>query len=69
MKQKWENGAKLILFPEALIPSYPDWVWVLKNSQGADLNVLYVELLNNAVSVPDVEGHYSRPDVYQLTIS
>lgn len=47
------KGAKLILFPEAFIPGYPDWVWVLKNSQGADLNALYIDLLNNSVSVPD----------------
>ena len=22
------NGAKLVVFPEAFVPSYPDWVWV-----------------------------------------
>jgi len=53
IKDAAKEGAKLILFPEAFIPGYPDWVWVLKNSQGAELNALYVELLNNAVSVPD----------------
>lgn len=53
IKKAAKEGAKLILFPEAFIPGYPDWVWVLKNSQGAELNALYIELLNNAISVPD----------------
>ena len=38
-----ENGAKLIVFPEAFIPGYPDWVWVVKNSDGASLNRYYRE--------------------------
>ncbi len=48
-----QNGAKLIVFPEAFIPGYPDWVWVIPNSHGAELTPLYVELVENAVSVPD----------------
>jgi len=47
------NGAKLIVFPEVFISGYPDWVWLLPNSKGAELNKLYVELVNNAVSIPD----------------
>lgn len=47
------NGAKLIVFPEAFIPGYPDWVWLIPNSKGADLNKLFVELVENSVSVPD----------------
>ena len=23
-----KNGAKIVVFPEALVPGYPDWVWV-----------------------------------------
>lgn len=49
-----ENGAKLIVFPEAFISGYPDWVWLIPNSKGADLNELYVKLVKNAVSVPDL---------------
>ena len=22
-----ESGARLIVFPEAIVPGYPDWVW------------------------------------------
>lgn len=48
-----KNGAKVIVFPEAFISGYPDWVWLIPNSKGAELNELYVELVNNAVSIPD----------------
>lgn len=48
-----ENGAGLIVFPEAFISGYPDWVWLIPNSKGADLNALYAQLVENAVSVPD----------------
>src|SRR6056297_705204 len=49
-----ENGAKLIVFPEAFISGYPDWVWLIPNSKGAALNELYIKLVKNAVSVPDL---------------
>jgi len=48
-----ENGAKLIVFPEAFISGYPDWVWLIQNSKGAALNELYIKLVENAVSVHD----------------
>ena len=48
-----QNGAQLIVFPEVFIPGYPDWVWLIPNSKGADLNKLFVELVENSVSVPD----------------
>jgi nitrilase len=48
-----KNGAKLIVFPEAFISGYPDWVWLIPNSKGADLNELYLKLVENAVSIPD----------------
>jgi nitrilase len=47
------NGAKLIVFPEAFIPGYPDWVWVVPNSKLQILNDLYAELVQNAVTIPD----------------
>lgn len=48
-----EKGAKLIVFPEAFISGYPDWVWLIPNSKGADLNELYTKLVENSVSIPD----------------
>jgi len=48
-----ENGANLIVFPEAFISGYPDWVWLIPNSRGSDLNELYLKLVENAVSIPD----------------
>lgn len=47
------NGCKLIVFPEAFISGYPDWVWLIANSKGAELNKLYTKLVKNSVSVPD----------------
>src|SRR5210317_2524956 len=48
-----KNGADLVVFPEAFISGYPDWVWLIPNSKGAELNDLYVKLVQNSVSVPD----------------
>ncbi len=53
IKEAAQNGAKLIVFPEAFIPGYPDWIWLIPNSKSADLNKLYIELVNNAVTIPD----------------
>ncbi|GAA4279752.1 carbon-nitrogen hydrolase family protein [Gaetbulibacter aestuarii] len=48
-----QQGAKLIVFPEAFISGYPDWIWLIPNSKGAELNELYLKLVENAVSVTD----------------
>lgn len=48
-----KKGAKLIVFPEVFISGYPDWVWLIPNSKGAELNQLYLELVENAISIPD----------------
>ncbi len=48
-----EKGAKIIVFPEAFVPGYPDWIWLIPNSKGAILNELYTELVENSISVPD----------------
>lgn len=53
IQEAGKNGAKLIVFPEAYISGYPDWVWLIPNSKGAALNELYVKLVKNAISVPD----------------
>mgnify|MGYP005849556013 CR=1 FL=1 len=45
-------GARLIVFPEAFIPTYPDWVWAVPPGETGLLNELYAELLASAVAVP-----------------
>ena len=45
------KSAKLIVFPEAFVPGYPDWTWVVPNYRGDVLNNLYSKLLENSVSV------------------
>ncbi|MFQ5822577.1 MAG: carbon-nitrogen hydrolase family protein [bacterium] len=47
------KDAKLIVFPEVFIPTYPDWVWVVPGSKKAIFNELYAELIENAVTIPD----------------
>jgi nitrilase len=47
------RGAELIVFPEAYIPGYPDWVWLIPNSKSSDLDKLYIKLVENSVSIPD----------------
>jgi len=47
------KGAKLVVFPEAFISAYPDWVWIVPPYKKAILDEMYLELLENAVSIPD----------------
>ena len=47
------KGAQLIVFPEAYIPGYPDWVWLIPNSSSSDLDKLYKKLVENSVSIND----------------
>jgi nitrilase len=53
IEQAGQKGAKLVVFPEAFIPGYPDWVWVVPNSKSKLLNHLYVKLVENSMSIPD----------------
>ena len=47
------EGVRLIVFPEAFIPTYPGWVWHLSPAEAGDmLSALYAELLDQAVSIP-----------------
>ena len=48
-----KNGAKLVVFPEAFFPAYPDWVWVTTGGQGDLLDALYTELVENSIAIPD----------------
>jgi len=46
------RGARLIVFPESFIPTYPDWVWAVPPGREKILNELYADFLANAVEVP-----------------
>ncbi|MGD8791044.1 MAG: carbon-nitrogen hydrolase family protein [Anaerolineae bacterium] len=49
-----KNGARLIVFPEAFFPAYPDWVHVTAGGpHGGLLDALYTELVENSISIPD----------------
>jgi nitrilase len=47
-----QQGARVIVFPEAFIPAYPDWIWAIPAGEEKALNELYAELLANAVTIP-----------------
>jgi len=47
-----KNKAKLVVLPEAFIPTYPDWIWFVPPGRMALNQELYAELLDQAVSIP-----------------
>ncbi len=48
-----KNGAKIVVFPEALVPGYPDWVWITPPGVRGDvISSMYAELLDQAVAIP-----------------
>jgi len=47
-----KNGAKLVVLPEAFIPTYPDWIWFVPPGLISLNQELYSELLDQAVSIP-----------------
>jgi nitrilase len=49
-----KNGAKIIVFPEAFVPGYPDWVHVLPG--GSPIHAaMYARLLDQSVTIPGPE--------------
>ena len=50
-----KNGAGVIVFPEAFIPAYPDWVWVLPPNENKIMADLYARLLSESVTIPGDE--------------
>ena len=46
------GGARLAVFPEGFLPTYPLWTWFVPPHASRELRPLYAELLDNAVSVP-----------------
>ena len=51
IKEAAAEGARLIVFPEAFIPTYPDWVW--RTTPWADGD-WYERLFQQAVDIPSV---------------
>ncbi len=49
------NGARLAVFPEGFIPTYPIWSWFIPPHASRELRPLYAELLDNAIDVPGPE--------------
>lgn len=47
-----KQGASLVVFPEAYIPGYPDWVWPLPAGELSQHHDLYSKLLDNSIDVP-----------------
>lgn len=51
IKEAAKKGARLIVFPEAFISGYPDWVWTVPPSQRKQINELYLNFLESAVVI------------------
>ena len=51
VKEAAGNGARLMVFPETFVPTYPDWVWRVAAWDGASQE-LFGRLREQAVEVP-----------------
>ena len=49
-KKAAAEGARLVAFPEAFVPGYPDWVWRTR-PWDATASALYAQLLDQAVVI------------------
>ena len=47
--QAAQEGARLVVFPEAFVPTYPLWVWHVPAGETKTLRALYADLLEEAV--------------------
>jgi len=46
------KGARVIVFPEAFVPTYPDWIWRIPTANGELQNAYFRRLLANSVEIP-----------------
>src|SRR2546421_342820 len=46
------NGAQLTVFPEAFVPGYPIWAWLIPAGRTAELRELYAALHASSISIP-----------------
>ena len=51
LREAAEGGAQLAVFPEAFVPTYPDWVWRLRAFDGA-AHEWWARLYDQSVDVP-----------------
>jgi nitrilase len=49
------QGARLVVFPEAYVPTYPFWVWYLAPREHTRLGELHAALVDQAVTIPGPE--------------
>ena len=49
-----QSGARLVVFPEAFIPTSPDWVWRIPPGEHRMLADLYGELLDQSMTIPSL---------------
>jgi nitrilase len=54
MSEAARQEIKLLAFPEAFLPGYPDWVWTIPASESL-MYELYARLSQNAIDVPGPE--------------
>lgn len=47
-----EQGASLVVFPEAFLPAYPLWVWSIPSGHTHPLRELYAAMHENSVTIP-----------------
>jgi nitrilase len=52
IREAGREGAKIVVFPEAFVPCYPDWVWPIPPSQEGQHRALYGEFLDQSVTIP-----------------
>ena len=50
------NGANLVVFPEAFIPAYPEWVWRIPPAENRLISDLYAEFLEQSIRLPGPES-------------
>lgn len=51
VRQAAKQGARLIAFPEAFVPAYPVWVWMLRPSDYDQVVALHAELSDQSVDL------------------
>lgn len=52
IQEAGRGGARLVVFPEAFVPTYPDWVWAIPAGEAGLQSTLYAELLAQSVAIP-----------------